>query len=66
MRFTKRILTMATCAVMAASSMVRMSASAAKYDCSNGDIYIIDPAARNYTKLSQSGYSIYEILAYYK
>jgi len=29
---------MATCAVMAASSMVRMSASAAKYDCSNGEI----------------------------
>lgn len=35
----------------------------------NGEIYIIDPAARNYTKLSQytnTGYSIYEILAYHK
>ena len=31
MRFTKKILTMATCAVMAASSMVGMSASAASY-----------------------------------
>ncbi len=31
MRFTKKILTMATCAVMAASSMVGMSTSAASY-----------------------------------
>ncbi|MCM1008293.1 MAG: C39 family peptidase [Ruminococcus flavefaciens] len=35
----------------------------------NNEIYIKDPAGRNYTKLSQytnTSYSIYEVFAYYK